>query len=108
MILPNEVVLAVGEYYIRRNAKRHHSVLQTLSSIPGVNITLGKEPVFDKEQALEKISEACGENVGYTAFAGYFFFSFGEEREEMSEASWPNFVSPENRIKKRLDDENPC
>ncbi len=100
MILPAKVLFAVGEYYIRRYAANHKTTLDALNRISGVHVHSSDEtPPFEKDKLLEKIEDACGDEYGFTASAGHFFFrdKLGN-REEMNEHSWPNFIPVEKRF----------
>lgn len=101
MILPAQVLLAVGEYYIRRSGENYKTTLEAVKKIPGVNASISRNiPPFEKDKLLKNVFEACGDEIGCTASAGYFFFYNGMEREEMDEYSWPNFVSHSRKLVK--------
>ena len=99
MILSDKMLVAIGEYYVRRAGENRKTTLDALSQISGVTVSQTSDvPPFEKDKLLEKIRAACDDGIGYVVSAGHFFFRNGEEREEMDENSWPNFIPKERRF----------
>ena len=101
MILSDKMLVAIGEYYVRRAGENRKTTLNALKLLSGVNVSNAwtrNVPSFEKDKLLEKIREACNNEIGYVVSAGHFFFRNGEEREEMDENSWPNFIPKERRF----------
>ena len=106
MILSDKMLVAIGEYYIRRAGENRKTTLDALSRISGVTVNRTSDiPPFEKDKLLEKIRAACDDGIEYIASAGHFFFRNGEERKEMNENSWPDFL-PEERMFLKNENQN--
>lgn len=91
--LPNEIVIAIGQYYINSN-KQTETTMQSSKDAFGkfcmVYVTVRSEYKWDKDADWDRISKAAHKySYRITACAGTFWVFKNTRSYVVSEDSWP-------------------
>ncbi len=89
-----ELVIALGNYYVKRFLSTPHVVSESWSS-HGTKLTTyspANPEIFNKDELLDEIFAVCGKyNYRFEAVSGTFFFYKGDSKwtYKITQETWP-------------------